>query len=134
MAEQRTESERIIAIEATYEHLATKADVANLRTDIANLRTDLKSDDAALTTELKDDIGNLRTDIANLRTDLKSDDAALTTELKDDIGNLRNDLTDFKSSTESTLRTIRNLIILLCAVSTAATGLGAFLLRTAGAI
>ncbi len=60
MAAQRTESDRIIAIEATYEHLATKADVANLRTDIANLRTELKSDDGMLKSDLQADIASLR--------------------------------------------------------------------------
>ena len=72
MAEQRTESERIIAIEATYEHLATKADIANLRTDIANLRTELKADDAALSTELKEDIGNLREEFVAFQTSVNT--------------------------------------------------------------
>lgn len=68
MAEQRTESERIIAIEATYEHLATKADVANLRTDIANLRSELKSDDAALKSDLQADIANLQGESSNFQS------------------------------------------------------------------
>ena len=36
-------SERIAALEATYQHLATKEDVANLRTDFEGLRSEFRS-------------------------------------------------------------------------------------------
>jgi len=62
--------------------LATKADIANLRTEIADLRT-----------ELKGDIASVRTEIADLRTELKGDIADLRTELKGDIADLRQEFT-----------------------------------------
>lgn len=44
---ERTEGERIAALESAYQHVATKADIANLRAevkaDIASLRTDFVS-------------------------------------------------------------------------------------------
>ena len=40
---QRTNSERISAIEAILPYLATKADVANIRTDIESLRSEIKT-------------------------------------------------------------------------------------------
>lgn len=36
--------ERIARLEAGYEHLATKADVADVRVEVADTRADLKSD------------------------------------------------------------------------------------------
>ena len=43
----RTEGERIAALESAYQHLATKADIANLRAevkaDIESLRSELKT-------------------------------------------------------------------------------------------
>ena len=44
---ERTEGERIAALESAYEHVATKADIANLRAevkaDIESLRSELKT-------------------------------------------------------------------------------------------
>lgn len=44
---ERTEGERIAALELAYEHVATKADIANLRAevkaDIESLRSELKT-------------------------------------------------------------------------------------------
>ncbi|MDE2857472.1 MAG: hypothetical protein OXN94_06445 [Chloroflexota bacterium] len=62
--------------EASYAHVATKADVADIRTEIANLRTELKTDNASLRTEVMSEIGSLRTEvtseIGSLRTDMKN--------------------------------------------------------------
>ena len=60
--------------------LATKADIADLRTelktDIGGLRTELKTEIGGLGAELKSDIGGLRTelksDIGGLRTEVAS--------------------------------------------------------------
>lgn len=56
-------------LQATLPHLATKADLAEVRTelksDIAGVRTELKSDIAGVRTELKSDIGGLQTAIAD---------------------------------------------------------------------
>ena len=58
--------ERIARLEAGYEHLATKA-------DLAEVRTDLKSDVAEVRTDLKSDVAGVRTDLADNRADFKSD-------------------------------------------------------------
>ena len=50
--------ERIARLEAGYEHLATKADLAEVRSD------------------LKSDVAGVRTDLADNRADFKSDIAA----------------------------------------------------------
>ena len=85
----QAQSERIVALEATYAHVATKSDIADVRTEIANLRTELKTDIANLRTELK-------TDIANLRTEVKSDIGSLRTKVSSDIGSLRSDLKNMR--------------------------------------
>jgi len=71
--------------EAMVENVATRPDLAQLRTglqqDIGELRAELKQDVADLRAELKQDI-------AQLRADLKQDIAAIRTELKRDIAEL----------------------------------------------
>jgi chromosome segregation ATPase len=78
--------EQVNNIEKT---MATKGDIADLRTEIAELRTELKGDIAELRTELKGEI-------AELRTELKGEIAELRTELKGDISGLRAELTGVK--------------------------------------
>ena len=56
--------------EASQGDLATKADLAGVRTEIAELKTELKSE-----------IAELRTEIAGLRTELKSEIAEMRTDL-----------------------------------------------------
>ena len=50
---ERTGGERIVALEASYQHVATKADIANLRAD------------------LKDDIASLRTDFVSFQSEIR---------------------------------------------------------------
>ena len=92
----RTQSERIVALEAAYEHVATKSDIADVRieiadvrTELANLRSELKTDNASLRAELK-------TDNANLRTELKTDIASLRTKVESDIEGLSSDLKNMR--------------------------------------
>jgi ribosomal protein L29 len=81
---------------ATLPHLATKADIADLRTelkaDYADLRTETKADYAELRTELKGDYTGLRSELkadhADLRSEMKADHASLKSELKSDIARL----------------------------------------------
>lgn len=64
-----TETERISFLEGQYEHLATKADVADVRTEIANVRMEV----ANVRTEVANfgtEIANVRTDVAHLKADL----------------------------------------------------------------
>ncbi len=89
--------ERMARLEAVYEHLATKSDIAELRgemkadnaalrgemkADIAELRNEMKSDNAALRSEIK-------ADIAELRNEMKADNAELRGEMKADMANMR---------------------------------------------
>jgi predicted nucleic acid-binding Zn-ribbon protein len=67
--------------EASQGDLATKADLAGVRTEIAELKT-----------ELKTEIAELRTEIAGVRTELKTEIAELRTELKSEIAEMRTDL------------------------------------------
>ena len=85
-AEAVTETIRV----AVFQGVATKEDLAELRTelkaDIAELRAEVKVDITELRTEVKADITELRTevkaDIAELRTEVKADIASLRTELE----------------------------------------------------
>ena len=78
------------AILATIPHLATKSDVAEVKTLIANVRTELKDGIGGLRTELKDGVGGLR-------TELKDEISGLRTGLKDEISGLRTGLASMES-------------------------------------
>ena len=75
--------------QALREEVATKTDLAAVKTDlaadIAAVRTDLAADIAAVRTDLSADIAAVRTDltaaIAAVRTDLTADIAAVRTDL-----------------------------------------------------
>ena len=106
----KTEGERIAALEASYEHVATKADIQAVKTDIANLRAEVKGDIASLRVELKDDIADLRVelkdDIADLRVELKGDIAGV----KDDVASLRTDFVSFQSEIRGAVRTMLRIV------------------------
>jgi len=75
---------------ATLPHLATKADLAELRTemkaDYASLRTEMKADYVSLRTETKEGDASLKAEMADLKTELKSDIARLEVALADKPG------------------------------------------------
>ena len=83
-------TERVARLEGAYQHLATKADIAELKAatkaDIAKLETATKADIAELKTELKTDMARLeaatKADIAELKTNM----AKLETDLTEKIG------------------------------------------------
>ena len=67
---------RLSRLEGAYEHVATKEDVANVRTEVANVRVEIG--------DLRTEIGDVRTEIANVRTEIanvKSYVAAAETRL-----------------------------------------------------
>ena len=70
-AEAVTETIRI----AVFQGVATKE-------DIAELRTELKTDIAEVRTELKTDIGEVRVEIGGLRGELKEEHAKLRTDFE----------------------------------------------------
>lgn len=110
---ERTAGERIVALEASYEHVATKADIANLRAelkgDIASLRAELKGDIANFRTELKDDI-------ASSKGELKGDIASVRDELKGDIGSLRTDFVSFQSEIRGAVRTMLRILVIAISI------------------
>lgn len=106
------QGERLVAVETLLPTLATKTDVAEIRTENAETRLE----------------------IAHLRTEVRTENANTRAELKSDNSDLRHDLTRFQTSIESKLSTIHKLLMILCAVITAAVGLTALFLRLAGVI
>ena len=71
--------------QALREEVATKSDIAAVKSDLATAKAELATDLAAVRTELKGDIAavgtELKADIAAVRTELKGDIAAVRTEL-----------------------------------------------------
>lgn len=78
--------DRVSRLEGAYEHLATKADISDLK---AELKTDI-SDSRA---ELKADVSELKTDVSDLRTE----NTHMAT--KADLAELRADMERLHSST-----------------------------------
>ncbi len=60
--------ERIARLESGYEHLATKADIAEVRADIAEVRAEFKTDIAEVRLDFKSDIAAAQRD-TNRRID-----------------------------------------------------------------
>ena len=80
-----TVEERLARLEGVYDHLASKADLAELRAvlkdDIAHVESDLKADIARVESGLKDDIAHVQTDIAELKGSVKILLVAMTSGL-----------------------------------------------------
>ena len=85
---------------AKRDDLATKSDIAELKTDIEALRTSTKSDISSLRTELK-------SDIESLRISTKSDISSLRSELKSDIAELKSDIDSHRSLSDSKFNNLR---------------------------
>ena len=80
-----TVEERLARLEGVYDHLASKADIAELRAilkdDIARVESDLKGDIARVESGLKDDVARVQTDIAELKGSVKILLVAMTSGL-----------------------------------------------------
>ena len=80
-----TVEERLARLEGVYDHLASKADIAELRAvlkgDIARVESDLKGDIARVESDLKGDIARVQTDIAELKGSVKILLVAMTSGL-----------------------------------------------------
>lgn len=74
--------------ESTEDNVATKLDIAEVKTEIAQLRTEVKTEIAQLKTEIAELRTEVKTDIAQLKTEM----AALRVELKTDIATLKVDM------------------------------------------
>jgi ribosomal protein L29 len=90
---------------ATLPHLATKADLAELRTemkaDYAGLRTEMKADNAGLRSEMADLRTEIKADYASLRTEMKADYASLRTETKEGDASLKAEMADLTTELKS---------------------------------
>ncbi|MHA0899249.1 MAG: hypothetical protein C6D10_03360 [Candidatus Liberibacter solanacearum] len=84
---------RFAKVETTLPFLATKADLADVKTDLKEDIVNVRADISNVRTELKEDISNVRTelkeDISNVRTELKEDISKVRTELKEDIADVK---------------------------------------------
>ena len=84
------QEDRISRMEGAYEHLATKADVAEVKAELEHKAT--KADVAEVKAELehkatKADLAELRTELEHMAT--KADLAELRAEFKEDMGKLQ---------------------------------------------
>ena len=93
-----TIEERLARLEGVYEHLASKA-------DLAELRSVLKDDMARLQAEITRVESGLKNDIAHVESGLKDDMARLQAEitrvesgLKDDMARLQAEMAELKGS------------------------------------
>ena len=94
-----TVEERLARLEGVYDHLASKADLAELsavlKDDIARVESDLKAD------------------IARVESDLKDDIARVERGLKDDIARLQADIAELKGSVKILLVAMTSGLALL---------------------
>ena len=79
-----TIEERLARLEGVYDHLASKA-------DLAELRAILKDDIARIESEFKDDI-------ARVESNVKGDIARVESEFKNDIARLQAEIAELKGS------------------------------------
>ena len=82
--ETQTDIERIAALETTVGHVATKADVANVRTEIVEVRTEIA--------EVRTEIAGVHTKIAELHTLLAGQIGELRTEMRAEIAGMRSEM------------------------------------------
>jgi peptidyl-tRNA hydrolase len=68
------------------------ADIAAVRTDLAAVKTELAADIVAVRTDLAADIAAVRTDLAAVKTELAAEIVAVRTELKADIAAVKHDM------------------------------------------
>ncbi len=95
--EQATAAARSIPIA---ENMATKADIAQVRTEIGELRTEMRTEFGSLRTEMRQQNGALRTEsqqeISALRTEMQQGIGALRTEMQTEIALVRSDMKDLE--------------------------------------
>ena len=71
--------------QALREEVATRTDVAAVRSDLAEVKSGLRADIAAVRSDLAEAKSGLTADIAAVRIELKGDIAVVKTELKSDL-------------------------------------------------
>jgi len=68
------------------------ADIVAVRTDLAAVKTELAADIVAVRTDLAADIAAVRTELAAVKTELAAEIVAVRTELKADIAAVKHDM------------------------------------------
>lgn len=85
-----------LVLDAIGEELATKQDIADLKSEISGVRMGLKAEIIGVRTELKAEIAELRSElkaeIAGVRSELKAEISELRSELKVEIAGVRSEL------------------------------------------
>ena len=94
-----TIEERLARLEGVYDHLASKA-------DLAELRAILKDDIARIESEFKDDI-------ARVESNVKDDIARVEREFKNDIARLQAEIAELKGSIKMLLVVMTSGLALL---------------------
>ena len=74
--------------------VATKGDMAELRTELKGDIAELRADMTALRTELKGDIATTKADIAAVQAKLEADIAAVQAKLEADIAAVKTDMAE----------------------------------------
>ena len=99
--ESRTDGERLAALEATYTYVATKSDIAELRTDFDNLRSEVK--------DVRSEVKDVRSEVKDIRSDLD--------DLRSEVKDLRIDFESFRSEITGGLKTLKWMLGGLIAVA-----------------
>ena len=79
------------------ETLATKSDLAAVRTELKSDIADVKSDVAAFGSSLKSDVASLKSDVAGFGSSLKSDVAGLKSDVAGFGSSLKSDVAGFEA-------------------------------------
>ena len=93
--ELRDIRERLISIEATLPHLATKADLAILRSDMKAEMSTMKSDMKAEMSTMKSD---MKAEISTIKSDMKAEISALQSDMKAKISAVESAMTRMEST------------------------------------
>jgi chromosome segregation ATPase len=80
-------------------HLATKTEIAEIKTDVAEAKSELeirigevRTELAEARSELKTDVAELRAELAETRSELKTEIGAVRSELKTNIASVRGEI------------------------------------------
>ena len=91
--------DRVSRLEGAYEHVATKADIGEVKADIAELRVEsktdiaeVKADIAELRAESKTNIAEVKAEIAELRAEMRAGFAELRTDIRTNATDLKSDV------------------------------------------
>lgn len=150
-----TLEERVSRLEAGYEHLATKADVADLRaefkTDIASLRSEVQRSDAAtqaafekLRAEMQSRDAAMQAAFEKFRTEMNARDEVMRAEMQARDAAMREEMSTRDAAMRDEIRKIRTdnaenkakiiqwAIGAIIAVAAVATTIGVALTRSVG--